>query len=67
MGTGQKFLTWLGSGLPHLNLKNIPQKSLIFFPSDQKNLIGLGQKIPESCSREVSPLFTVCQKYAQVD
>jgi len=57
MGPGQFFVAWVGSGwVSHLwfgfgsgkfpNMK-IPNLS-IFFPSDQKNLIRSGQKVPGS-------------------
>jgi len=47
MGQGQIFLSQVGPGLPHLGLENFP-KNPKFFLSDQKNLIGPGQKIPAS-------------------
>jgi len=51
MGLGQNFLTRLGSGQPSLvwglGLKKTSNFS-IFSPLDQKNLFGLGQKVPGS-------------------
>jgi len=46
----QKYLTQFWSGQTHLGLENFPQNPNIlnFFPSDQKNLIRSGQKIPGS-------------------
>jgi len=44
-GPGQKFFNQVLSGQPPLGLENFPLKSQIF-PSDQKNIIRLGKKIP---------------------
>jgi len=53
------------SDQPPSGLENFPQKYQIFhfFASDQKNIIGLGQKYPGQ--RRVGPLFSVGHKYAQ--
>jgi len=54
MGPGKNFLTWVGSGqVSHLwfGFGKFPLKMQIFsifLPSDQKNLFGSGQKVPEA-------------------
>jgi len=70
MGSGQFFLAQDWSGQPSLLWvwvrKFYPKnnKFLIFSPLCQKNLFGLGQKVPGS--KGVGLLFTTGQKYAQV-
>jgi len=57
-GSGWVSHLWFGFGFGKFPPKNF---SIFFFPSDQKNHPGSGQKVPR-----VKGLFTAVQKYARV-
>jgi len=67
-GSGQYFVVRVGPGQPPLGLENFPLKIpnfSIFFPSDQKNLIWLVQKIPGSKTHWPLIYTAAGQKYAR--